>query len=50
MAVIGGTADIPHGAACAALLPAVIEANMAALWSTPDGGRALQRYAEPHSS
>jgi len=44
--VIGGTADIPHGAACAALLPAVIEANVAALWSTPDGGRALQRYAE----
>jgi alcohol dehydrogenase class IV len=44
--VIGGTADIPHGAACGALLPAVIEANVAALWSTPDGGRALQRYAE----
>ena len=44
--VIGGTVDIPHGVACAALLPAVIEANVAALCSTPDGGRALQRYAE----
>ncbi len=44
--VVGGTADIPHGVACAALLPAVIEANVAALWSAPDGGRALQRYAE----
>ena len=44
--VIGGTADIPHGIACAAVLPAVIEANVAALRCVPDGGPALQRYAE----
>ena len=44
--VIGGTADIPHGIACAAVLPAVIEANVAALRSVPDGVPALQRYAE----
>jgi alcohol dehydrogenase class IV len=44
--VIGGTADVPHGIACAALLPAVIEANVAALRSAPDGGHALARYAE----
>ena len=44
--VIGGTADIPHGIACAAVLPAVIGANVAVLRSVPDGGSALQRYAE----
>ena len=44
--VIGGAGDIPHGIACAAVLPAVIEANVAALRSTPAGGPALQRYAE----
>jgi alcohol dehydrogenase class IV len=47
--VIGGTADVPHGLACAALLAPVIEANVRALRS----GRLadpelnpLNRYAE----
>ena len=54
--VIGGTADVPHGFACAALLAPVIEANVRALRSRPSGsatpGRpgpdppALDRYAE----
>jgi alcohol dehydrogenase class IV len=44
--VIGGTADVPHGFACAAVLPAVVEANVRALRSAPDGGWALDRYAE----
>jgi alcohol dehydrogenase class IV len=44
--VIGGTADVPHGLACAAVLPAVVEANVRALRSAPDGGWALDRYAE----
>jgi alcohol dehydrogenase class IV len=44
--VIGGTADVPHGLACAAVLPAVVEANVRALRSHPDGGWALDRYAE----
>jgi alcohol dehydrogenase class IV len=44
--VIGGTADVPHGMACAALLAPVIEANVRALRSGPRGGPALDRYAE----
>jgi alcohol dehydrogenase class IV len=44
--VIGGTADVPHGVACAALLAPVIEANVEALRSGPPGGPALDRYAE----
>ena len=36
--VIGGTADVPHGFACAAVLPAVVEANVRALRAAPDGG------------
>jgi alcohol dehydrogenase class IV len=47
--VIGGTADVPHGLACAALLAPVIEANVRALRS----GRSadpeldpLDRYAQ----
>jgi alcohol dehydrogenase class IV len=44
--VIGGTADVPHGMACAALLAPVIEANVRALRSTPLGSRALDKYAE----
>jgi alcohol dehydrogenase class IV len=43
--VIGGTADVPHGLACAALLAPVIEANVRALRSRP-GQPALDRYAE----
>jgi alcohol dehydrogenase class IV len=41
--VVGGTADVPHGLACAALLAPVIEANLRAL---PAGHPALDRYAE----
>jgi alcohol dehydrogenase class IV len=44
--VIGGTADVPHGVACAALLAPVIEANVTALRSGPPGRPALDRYAE----
>jgi alcohol dehydrogenase class IV len=41
--VIGGTADVPHGVACAAMLAPVIEANLRAL---PPGHPAAGRYAE----
>ena len=44
--VIGGTADVPHGIACAALLAPVIEANVRALRSGTPGSPALDRYAE----
>jgi alcohol dehydrogenase class IV len=44
--VIGGTADVPHGVACAALLAPVMEANVRALRSGQPGGPALDRYAE----
>jgi alcohol dehydrogenase class IV len=44
--VIGGTADVPHGVACAALLAPVVEANVRALRSAQPGGPALDRYAE----
>ena len=41
--VIGGTADVPHGMACAALLAPVIDANVRALRS---GSPVLDRFAE----
>jgi alcohol dehydrogenase class IV len=44
--VIGGTADVPHGVACAALLTPVIEANVRALRSGPPGQPVLDRYTE----
>jgi alcohol dehydrogenase class IV len=44
--VIGGTADVPHGVACAALLAPVIEANVRALRSGPPGQPTLDRYTE----
>jgi len=44
--VIGGTGQVPHGVACAALLAPVIEANLRALRSGPAGHPALGRYAE----
>ena len=51
--VIGGTADVPHGLACAALLAPVIEANVRALrsdqashGSAPPAADVLSRYAE----
>lgn len=44
--VIGGTADVPHGVACAALLAPVIEANLRAARSAPSGADLLNRYTE----
>src|SRR5580700_3162025 len=47
--VIGGTADVPHGLACAALLAPVIEANVRTLRSAgagPSADGVLDRYAE----
>ena len=47
--VIGGTADVPHGMACAAVLAPVVEANVRALRSAPPAGAdqdRLDRYAE----
>jgi alcohol dehydrogenase class IV len=44
--VIGGTADVPHGMACAALLAPVIEANVRTLRSAAPRSPALGRYAE----
>ena len=44
--VIGGTADVPHGIACAALLAPVIDANVRALQSSAPGSPVLDRYAE----
>jgi alcohol dehydrogenase class IV len=47
--VIGGTADVPHGLACAALLAPVIEANVRALRSAgprPGATDVLDRYTE----
>jgi alcohol dehydrogenase class IV len=44
--VIGGTAAVPHGVACAALLAPVTETNVRVLRSAPDGESALNRYTE----
>jgi len=46
--VIGGTADVPHGLACAAVLAPVVEANVRALRSRPPGADPgpLDRYTE----
>jgi alcohol dehydrogenase class IV len=44
--VIGGTAAVPHGVACAALLAPVIETNVRVLRSAPAGQPALDRYTE----
>ena len=41
--VIGGTADVPHGLACAALLAPVIDANVRALRSGRAGAAGLDR-------
>jgi alcohol dehydrogenase class IV len=43
--VIGGTADVPHGVACAALLVPVMEANVHVLTASQPGHPALGRYA-----
>jgi len=44
--VVGGTAAVPHGVACAALLAPVVEANVRALRSVDPGDPALSRYTE----
>ncbi len=44
--VIGGTAAVPHGVACAALLAPVVEANVRVLRSGQPGHPALARYTE----
>jgi alcohol dehydrogenase class IV len=44
--VVGGTADVPHGVTCAALLVPVIEANVRALRAGPPGQPALDRYQQ----
>jgi alcohol dehydrogenase class IV len=44
--VIGGTADVPHGIACAALLAPVVEANVRALRAGQPGNPAVDRYTE----
>jgi alcohol dehydrogenase class IV len=44
--VIGGTAAVPHGMACAALLAPVAAANVRALRAADPGHPALARYAE----
>jgi alcohol dehydrogenase class IV len=43
--VIGGTADVPHGMACAAMLAPVIEANVRALRRAAAGSPAVNRPA-----
>jgi alcohol dehydrogenase class IV len=42
----GGLFDAPHGAACAALLPAVLRVNLAALSRRRPASPALARYRE----
>jgi alcohol dehydrogenase class IV len=44
--VIGGTAAVPHGMACAALLAPVAEANVRALRAAGPGHPGLARYSE----
>jgi alcohol dehydrogenase class IV len=44
-APIGGTFEAPHGAVCAALLPAGMRANIDALRERDPRGPALERYA-----
>lgn len=43
---VGGMFDAPHGAVCARLLPAVMEANVRALQQRAPGSPALGRYQE----
>jgi len=45
-APIGGMFDAPHGAVCAALLPAGMRTNIAALRAREPGCAALDRYRE----
>jgi len=43
-APLGGMFPVPHGVACARLLPSVVEINMRALRARTSGSRALARY------
>jgi alcohol dehydrogenase class IV len=43
---LGGMFDAPHGAICAALLPAVMRTNIQALRQRAPTDRALERYTE----
>jgi alcohol dehydrogenase class IV len=45
-APLGGMRPVPHGVACAALLPYVLEANLEALRSCDPGHPALARFTE----
>jgi alcohol dehydrogenase class IV len=45
-AAVGGAFDAPHGATCAALLPAVVRVNLAALQCRRPESPALDRYRE----
>ncbi|WP_437637297.1 iron-containing alcohol dehydrogenase [Sorangium sp. So ce854] len=45
-APVGGTFDAPHGAVCAALLPAVLEVNLRALRARGPDHPALPRFDE----
>jgi len=45
-APVGGMFDAPHGAACAALLPAVVRVNLRALERREPASPALARYRE----
>jgi len=44
--IVGGIVGVPHGAACAALLAPVVEANVRALRADDAGGPTLALYAE----
>jgi alcohol dehydrogenase class IV len=44
--VVGGTADVPHGVACAALLIPVVQANVRTLTASQPDHPALTRYAQ----
>lgn len=44
--VVGGMYEAPHGAVCAALLPAVVSVNARALAKREPENRALHRYLE----
>jgi len=43
---LGGTFPVPHGFACAAVLPHVMEANLRAAPGSHAGDEAVRRYAE----
>lgn len=46
VAPLGGRCAIPHGVACAALLPETLNANLAALRARAPSNPAIARYAE----